>query len=116
MNQDKPSIYVEEPQVKTELTMRELEDYQQRYGFTADEIQQAFVAVGSDKLKLKDFMELKGSTSTSNSTENSKPETAVNPNPGANGNIQPVIENLSPEEIQLQKKAPNNEVTDGEDG
>jgi len=116
MEQHKTDIYVEQPQDIVELNKNEIEAYQQQYQLTGDEVMQAFAAVGNDKIKLKDYLASKGSQPTSNRSDNPKPETAVNPNPGANGNIEPVVENLSAKEIQLQTKAPNNEVTDGEDG
>ena len=116
MEQHKTDIYVEQPQDIVELNKSEIEAYQQQYQLTADEVMQAYVAVGNDKIKLKNYLESKGSQSTTTRTDHPKPETAVNPNPGANANIEPVVENLSPKEIQLQTKAPNNEVTDGEDG
>jgi len=116
MEQHRTDIYVEQPPDKIALNKTEIENYQQRYRLTEDEILQAFVAAGSDKKKLEEYLDSKGSQSTSTPAENPKPETAINPNPGANGNIEPVVESLSSKEIQSQKKAPNNEVTDGEDG
>jgi hypothetical protein len=116
MEQHKPDIYVARPQETVTLNKAEIEAYQQQYHLTQDEIEQAFSAVGNDKIKLKNFLEAKGSQPTSRHPEHSIPETAINPNPGANGNIEPVIENLGDATIESQKEAPNNEITDGEDG
>ncbi len=116
MEQHKPDIYVKRPQENVALNKAEIDAYQLEYNLTEDEIKQAFSAVGNDKIKLKTFLESKGSQPTSNRSEKLMPETAVNPNPGANGNIEPVVESLGSAEIQSQKKVPNNEITDGEDG
>lgn len=116
MEQPKSPIYVEHPADKAALTKTEIEEYQNLFDLTGGEIQQAFEAVGRDKMKLKNFLDAKGIQVKSDPKENPKPETAINPNPGANGNIETVIENLNPEEIKKQTKIPNNEVTDGEDG
>ena len=116
MEQFKPAIYVEEPNNIDTLKKNEIKELQQIYHLTADEITQVFKAVGNDIMKLKDFLVSKDNKATTNQVVNPNPETAINPNPGANANIEAIVENLSPEEIQSQTKAPNSEVTDGEDG
>ena len=116
MKENKQPIYVEKPTEPGALQKNETETYQQQYNLSEDELEQAFKAVGGDKMKLKEFLSLKGSQSTADSVEHTVPETAINPNPGANANIEAVIDKLSPEEIQQQSQIINHEVTDGEDG
>lgn len=44
------------------------------------------------------------------------PAIAVNPNPAANGNIQPQLSGMEPAEKAEATDMPNSEITDGESG
>lgn len=51
-----------------------------------------------------------------NENEKMATQTAVNPNPAANGNIQRKLDELTPEEKQAATDNVGSEITDGEGG